>query len=687
MDRALLAALALMSVLGRAAFAAHEDTLAEIIVYGQPLSPFNLQSQWSALAETNTALLLKRVPGANVNFNGTLAGIAQYRGMYGARVNVLVDGMDIANACSNNMDAPLHYLPRTFVEKLEVVRGISPVSAGMETIGGTVVADARHSDFAAGDALEMHGNLAGGVQSVDTGYSASALATLANRRHRLHLGASYEAGDDRDFGAGTVRPTEYRRSAVDVGYGWRHGGHELAFDYRRNDTSDAGTPALPMDDIYSDANLLRAEYRGRSAGVALLAKLYYTDLDHRMSNYELRRAAAGRRRFNEAASEAVGYRVQAGVDAAGGTLVVGTDGHLLDYRARLGDPDDAGFFLDNFNDVERNRYGIFAEWTADPAARWGVRMGLRWTRVTMDAGIVDASMAMMSPALRALRDRFNDADRDVAEDLFDLVAGADYRAGDQLTLIAGVARKGRAPGYQERYLWSPLEATGGLSDGNLYVGNLDLDPEHAWQFEVGADWRDRRAYLAPRVFYQHVDDYIQGVPATDPRVLMLAAMSGDPTPLRYANVDARLWGVDASFGVQPAEYWFVDGVLSWVRGERRDIDDDLFRIAPLNALVDLSYRRARWSVTVEGVFYAGQERVSRTNDETPSPGYALLNLYGQYAVPAMGATLSAGVENVLDKNYRPHLNGINRVAAGDVAFGARLPGDGVNGFVQLAWTW
>ena len=46
----------------------------------------------------------------------------------------------------------------------------------------------------------------------------------------------------------------------------------------------------------------------------------------------------------------------------------------------------------------------------------------------------------------------------------------------------------------------------------------------------------------------------------------------------------------------------------------------------------------------------------------------------------------AEVENLLDKTYRPHLNGINRVAGSDVAIGARIPGDGLNGFVQVAWT-
>ena len=160
----------------------------------------------------------------------------------------------------------------------------------------------------------------------------------------------------------------------------------------------------------------------------------------------------------------------------------------------------------------------------------------------------------------------------------------------------------------------------------MYVGDVALDPERAWQFELGLTWRRDALYLAPRAFYHHIDDYIQGVPAADPVVRMVAMMNGDPTPLRFANVDARLWGLDTDFGAQLAPHWFIDGILSWVQGERRDIDDDLFRIAPLNALLDLSYRRERWSATIEGVFYARQRDVSRTNDETPSAGYALLNL-------------------------------------------------------------
>lgn len=679
--RPLVFAAALMAAGAHAA----RDVDEELVVHGRPLTPFALQSEWTPIAETNTALLLKRVAGANVNFNGSLAGIAQYRGMYGPRVNAEIDGIHVANACSNGMDAPLHYMPRAFVDTLAVRRGIAPVSSGLETIGGTVVADSRPAEFGDGERFALHGGIGTGGQSVDDGYSLSGIVSAANRRHRLYLGASRERGDDRQFGSGTIAASGYERDSARAGYAWRRGAHELALDYRRNDTGATGTPALPMDDIYSDADFLTARYAAQAGGVALETRLYFTDITHRMSNYELRQAPPGRRRFTRAAAESLGWHAQATLALAGGALELGTDGHLLDYQAEIGSPDDARFFVDNFNGIERDRYGLYAEWTAGAGARFGGQLGLRFTRVAMRADRVDASMATMMPALAALRDRFNGGDRARADDNIDAVAVLEYRPHDAVTLELGAAHKTRSPSYQERYLWLPLEATGGLSDGNLYVGDPALEAERAWQLELGAEWRGARFYLAPRAFYHHVEDYIQGVPALDPTVRMVAAMNGDPSPLAYANVGARLWGADANWGVRLAERWFLDGVVSWVRGERRDVDDALFRIAPLNALVDLSYRRARWSATVEGVFYAEQNHVSVTNGERPSAGYALLNVYAQLLLPAAGLTLSAGVENVLDKTYRPHLNGINRVAGGDLSPGERLPGDGVNAFVQLSW--
>ncbi|HEY9032863.1 MAG TPA: TonB-dependent receptor plug domain-containing protein, partial [Pseudomonadales bacterium] len=44
-------------------------------------------------ASPDSGKLLDKLPGANANNNGPLTSIAQFRGMYGDRVAVLIDGM------------------------------------------------------------------------------------------------------------------------------------------------------------------------------------------------------------------------------------------------------------------------------------------------------------------------------------------------------------------------------------------------------------------------------------------------------------------------------------------------------------------------------------------------------------------------------------------------------------------
>lgn len=658
------------------------------IVRSTPLSPWQAQPEWAPLAETNTALMLDRIPGANVNFNGALAGIPQYRGLFGDRVNVLVDGVQIAGACTNAMDHALHYLPRARLGSLEVIRGVAPVSSGLETLGGTVLADSQTGDFAAGEDVEVSGQLNLGAQSVDRGYSGSGRVNWANDRHRLQVGGVRERGDDRRFGGGGfIRPTQYQRDAFDIGYGLQLGAHEFAFDFRRNDTRNAGTPALPMDDIRTDANLFRLRYAGRWQGLELEARLFHTAVEHLMSNFDLRPVAPGRpRRFALADADSGGYRLSVGSPFAGGRLLAGADAFLARFSSELLDPGNSAFFLNNFRDVRRDLHGFFAEWERSLAPRWDLHLGLRHNLVVMDSPTVDASMARAMPGgLRRLRDRFNAADRSQVDHNTDAVLRLMHAPMQGLTFEWALARKVRSPNYQERFLWAPAEATAGLADGNLYTGDVNLRPETALQAEFGVDWRGDRVWLAPRAFFHHIDDYIQGVPQTDPLLIALATANGDATPLQFANVGARLHGLDTTFGMHLDEHWTLDGVLSWVRGERTDIADDLFRIAPLNLVMDLTWHVERWSLTASTQWNARQDAVSVTNGEPESPGFGLLNLYGQYHLPRRGLTFSAGVENVLDHRFRPHLNGFNRALGSDVPLMARLPGDGINGFLQAAW--
>ena len=162
----------------------------------------------------------------------------------------------------------------------------------------------------------------------------------------------------------------------------------------------------------------------------------------------------------------------------------------------------------------------------------------------MDAGPVEATSAQAMEGPRILRDRFNSAGRNKGDDNVDWVTKLSYRPVGEVAIELGVARKTRSPSYQERYLWLPLESTGGLADGNNYMGTIDLEPEVSHQVELGLDWRIRRFYLAPRGFYRRVDDYIQGTPVTDPVVIAVSTANGDATPLQFSNVNAEFYGVD-----------------------------------------------------------------------------------------------------------------------------------------------
>ncbi|MDZ7735401.1 MAG: TonB-dependent receptor [Gammaproteobacteria bacterium] len=270
-----------------------------------------------------------------------------------------------------------------------------------------------------------------------------------------------------------------------------------------------------------------------------------------------------RRRFTLADGDGGSYSLHADMPVAGGNLVIGTGGKLANHDADIFDPDNSVFFVNNFNDVSRDLYSVFGEWTGPLAESLQLEIGARYTRVEMDAGTVDGTPAQMMPAAQTLRDSFNNSDRARNDDNLDLAARLNYALNDDVSLLAGVARKTRSPSYQERYLWLPLQSTGGLADGNNYVGDIGLDPEVTHEIELGFDWRPGYAYFAPRLFYRHIDDYIQGTPATNAAVVMQSTMAGDPTPLQFSNVDARIYGLDAEWGAA------ADGAL--VSGRHRKL--------------------------------------------------------------------------------------------------------------------
>lgn len=689
-----------MIYLAGATVLATAQQVTEIVVTGAR-DTHTVSTVETLVAPADTAGMLKAFPGANVNKNGELTGIVQYRGMYGDRVNIAVNGHRISSSGPNAMDAPLHYSPVALLESLVVQRGIAPVSSGMETIGGSMRADTFTGDFGNSDDFESHARIYAGAQSVNAGNVASGLFSLANDRHLFSATLMAEEADDGHHARGSIMPSGYDRDRYGMRYGFRGVDSEFSADIIVNKTGKSGTPALPMDIDFVDSDLVNVEYRREFLDYALEARFSVGELTHGMSNFHLRAAPGSTMlyRYTGADSDNGDFSVMLEKYVDNGLWRAGIDGHFARHDVRIRNPVAPAFGIDSFNDANRNLAGIYIEREAVVRDDISLQMGARINHVSMSAGNVGANLnpmgletgmpAMIDALAFGLSSRFNAVGRDRTDTNVDLFGRVSVPVDDDLVLYAGAARKTRSPSYQERFAWLPLEISGGLADGRTYVGNFNLAPEVSRELEAGFDYAGPSLEIYPRIFLKDVSNYIQGVPSADPQVANLAGLMagmgmGSADPLVYANVDARLYGMDLTTRLTLSKDLVISGTYSVVRAERKDIDDNLYRITPDNLVLALEYSANTFDATLETVFYARQDKISATNRELESPGYSLVNLALNFN-PTAAIEAGVGINNVFDRHYVDHLAGYNRAINDSVPLHARLPGLGRNIFGRLIW--
>ncbi len=634
----------------------------------------------------DAAGLVSRMAGGALNGNGPLSGQVQYRGLYGERLNLRVDSQRFASGGPNLMDPVFHYAPITLIAAMEFDRGVSPVRDGPGLAGGAN-AILKQVGFTEGSDLNVAWDLTAQGRTVDDSGAIGGVGGAATDTLRFNVLGSYESGGDSSFPGGEIRGTRYERAVYGVSGGVRIENQTFGLDIRRQNTGASGNPPFAMDIRYFDADFARLTWAGEFGELQLDAAAHFADVAHGMNNYDLRLAPApAMQRESFAGATTRGIETGLSLPMGSGRLRIGADGEIIDRTVELTNPNNPAFRIGTIPDVRMQRAGAFAEWTGAAGPVSG-ELGIRVDRHTAEAGVAWTGAAV-PPNIAALASSFNAEDRSRETTTVDAIARLWSDVGGGFIWRGVLAHKTRAPGYVERFGWLPTSASGGLADGNIYLGNLALDPERAIIGEIGFDYAAQGAYVRPTIFVREIDDYIQGV-AFDgtPGVLntpqeMIASMNGDATPLRFANVDARLYGIDLDAGVRLPAGWRIDAVASYVGGERRDISGNLYRVSPPSLTAGLSYDAATWSATIETRMVAEQDKVSATNSEAPTDGYAILNLYGDWAV-ARGVRLSAGVANVLDERYEEHLGGYNQIGGSDVPLGERLPGLGRGAFLRL----
>ncbi|MBV7538665.1 TonB-dependent receptor [Duganella sp. sic0402] len=616
---------------------------------------------------SDAALLLSATPGYSVAQGGGVSGLPFINGLGDDRLKIRIDGMEITSACANHMNAPLSYLDPTQVGRIEVLAGVTPVSAGGDSIGGTITVKSAAPAFADNaDKLRTSARITLSGRSNGEAVNGGVSAGIASDSMSFGYSAAYARGHSYEDGNGDrVLGSMYESINQSAVLAWRDQDQQLTVRAGVQHIPYQGFPNQYMDMTDNTGKFANADYLRRFGWGELEANVYWQRTDHEMGFFTPERPGTmpmvthGRN---------IGYTLKATLPLSEARkLRLGQEYHTF----RLEDfwPAVSGSMMMgpqtyvNVSDGQRDRIALYGETETTHNAQWTSLLGARWESVRMNAGDVQPySTSMMNAADAAAAQAFNARGRQQRDSNLDLTALARYEADASTTLELAAARKTRSPNLYERYAWGrgsmAMTMTNWFGDGNGYVGDIDLKPETAYTLAFTAHWHGgegaRAWFVKLNPYFNRVHDYI------DVDVLgsfnPYMKMSAKGALLRFANHDARLYGANLSWGVPVAEQLKFLGNAAYTRGKRSD-GGDLYRIMPLNALLTLEHSSGAWTNQLEARLVARKDKTDLRRLEPETGGYGLLNARTNYQLQK-NLRLSAGVTNLLDKVYADPMGGV-----------------------------
>ncbi len=587
-------------------------------------------------------------------------GAAIIRGLKGSEILHIVDGLRLNNAIFRN--APTQYLSLVAagsIERIEIVRG-SPTSLyGSDAVGGVIQVISRLPRFD-GAAFQLRRELFVAADSAELGKSVRASVDIGNRELAGLASVAYQESGNRRTGSGEriapsgfeswsargalhYRPAEDRSWVLDLQVTRQPSTprvDELVPGFGQTEPSSSEYFFEPNERQFvhirhtRDAGLWNADW-------TVDLGWQHIDDDRRTRNFE-----ADNRSFEKNSSDLYGLSFSAARDFGDSSWVYGGEVyHDTVHSSRLerdintGDPTILQSRFPDGSGVDQR--ALFANVSQPVNERHSLSGGVRLSGVD-----IDLPETTISPAASISID---DASADIGW-LFD--------ATDTVQLVANVGYGFRAPNIFDL-------GTLGERPGNRFnIPNTSLTSERVLQYDLAVRKR-AEVWTAEFVIYQlNYRDRIQ------------SALTGDTTSDGREVVQSRNLGRANIRGAEAGLRWHPQGALSgeillnYTRGEQREDDGSIVagdRIPPLNGRMALIWEfnsdlSAKGSIT----FADRQGRLSPRDvgDTRINPAGT-----GGWAIANLGMTwrfgdvwkFDAGIDNLLDNQYRVHGSGIDSI--------------------------
>jgi iron complex outermembrane receptor protein len=591
------------------------------------------------------------------------------------------------------MNSPLSYIDPSNVDSITVMTGVSPVSAGGDSIGAVISVKSAAPEFAEAGQTITKGEVGSSYRSNGDAISANGSVTVANDRFSARYNGStvksdnYKAADNfktttitgregHTLPLDEVGSTAYKANNHELTLANKVDGHLIQMKVGIQDIPYEAYPNQRMDMLDNKSTQINLSHEGRYSFGKIESRVYHQHVKHYMDFGDDKQFQYGNAPgmpmytqsdlygFSSALTQELTDKqvLKTGIDLQQYTLD--------DWWPASGTGMMAPGTFANINNGQRNRYGVFAELANQHTDKLKSVVGARYELVETNTdsvrGYSVSAMPMMMnsfSATNANATAFNSSDRKKTDHNIDLSGIVKYEPNQLESYDLGLSRKNRTPNLYERYSWATWPMASIMNnyagDGNGYVGNVNLKPETAYTLSTAANWNNASKEIwgvRLNPYYTYIDNYIDAQ--------CMAVTSGTPTNncnstsnfrvLQYTNQRAEIYGIDLSGyrslgkAVGYGEFKLT-GNVSYVQGENKATGDNLYNIMPLNARVALIQKIGFWTNTLEGHFVTSKEDVSTVRNEMKTGGYSLFNLRATYEDKEY--RFSAGVDNLFDKFY------------------------------------
>jgi|WetSurMetagenome_2_1015567.scaffolds.fasta_scaffold07312_3 hemoglobin/transferrin/lactoferrin receptor protein len=627
--------------------------------------------------------VLNSKPGLSLIRDGIWATDISIRGLSRSNIVTLIDGNRIETA--TDISARLSMIDLSDIDRIEIIKGGSSSLYGTGAFGGIVNIITKGGEFS--NIKYFKGSLLSGFNTVNTSGVGRLFFNAGSKLWFAKLSGSMRNAKNTMTPQGELLNSQYSDNNLSGSIGFRPlRNHTFKFDYQRYYARDIGIPGsslFPTNAIVTypeeKREMYSAEYKFSEISQVLKnisAKYFYQtilrDVNNIPNQSALQKTPSGKLKQLVTVDKIVPVAnhytngIQLQTDWALGkynNVVVGADlwqRSLTSNREKFQTiykyDTTSGNLLSTTNQITGEKplpeaeYRSLGGYAQDEIKllenKLKINLGVRIDRVkvtnsntpnpayTIVNGVLNTSPAGQKIIWNATE----------ASDIsWSSNIGAMYTIAKNIDITFNTARSFRSPSIEERFQYIDLGSY-------LRIGNPYLNPEQGLFADLGLRIWKPTYNFSGNIFMNSFKDLVAEIPGT---------YDNKPAFIKTNIGKAVLYGYEFDFMYNFYKSFVVYTSLSYVRGEDTENNLDLPQMPPLNGRLGIRGQVINYLMfDITSLFFNRQDKVYA--GEVPTPGYATFNI-GLSSTQLdiykyVKLQLFAGVENLMDKDYRNHLS-------------------------------